>query len=58
MALSRTKQHRKYKKGLDFIINNYQSLQDNLEDKSFLDDFNWDNIGKVYEKLYLGEYDE
>lgn len=46
------------KKGLDFIINNYQSLQDNLEDKSFLDDFNWDNIGKVYEKLYLGEYDE
>ena len=34
------------------------NLQDNLEDKSFLDDFNWDNIGKVYEKLYLGEYDE
>ncbi|WP_204194269.1 glycosyltransferase family 4 protein [Staphylococcus sp. GDY8P47P] len=46
------------KEGLDFIIDNYQILQNNLKDKTFLNDFNWDNIGKSYEKLYLGEYDE
>ncbi|PNZ23354.1 hypothetical protein CD137_13640, partial [Staphylococcus petrasii] len=42
--------------GLEFIIHNYQTLQNNLKDKSFLYDFDWNNIGRVYEKLYLGEY--
>ncbi|MCG1265168.1 glycosyltransferase family 4 protein [Staphylococcus epidermidis] len=46
------------RKGISFIIDNYDEIQENLKDKHFLNNFNWENIGKVYEKLYLGEYNE
>src|SRR5699024_5266275 len=39
-------------RGIRFIINNYEGIQKNLEDKSFLDEFNWANIGSNYSGLY------
>lgn len=41
-------------RGIRFIINNYEGIQKNLEDKSFLDEFNWANIGSNYSGLYRG----
>ena len=44
--------------GLEYIIKNYESIQNNLKDKNFLQEFNWIRIGKLYDKLYLGVKNE
>lgn len=34
------------------IKDNYEFYQENIEDKTFLEKFNWENIGKIYTELY------
>ncbi|WP_394856198.1 glycosyltransferase family 4 protein [Staphylococcus borealis] len=43
---------------LKYIIKNYNQLQNNLSDKSFLNEFDWQNIGEFYSDLYIGEVNE
>ena len=44
--------------GIEWIVNNYEKIQENLTSKAFLEEFDWNNIGKYYESIYLGGKNE
>lgn len=39
--------------GIKYIVRNYSDIQCNLENKDFLEGFNWETIGKIYNKIYV-----
>ncbi|MHD0382988.1 glycosyltransferase family 4 protein [Staphylococcus simulans] len=40
------------KQNILFILDNYEYFQKNLQDKDFLDEFKWNEIGKLYNEIY------
>ena len=44
--------------GIEWIVKNYEKIQENLTSKAFLEEFDWNNIGKYYESIYLGGKNE
>ncbi|MFC3611988.1 glycosyltransferase family 4 protein [Staphylococcus piscifermentans] len=47
-----SKDYQDIKKAIIYIINNYNEMQKNLDDKEFLNEFKWETIGKKYDKIY------